>query len=145
MGCRPSQWQWIASQAVHLLPPPAVYSRPKADTCQSLSSVSPTSHPTLQDFLKSPEKFARLGARPPSGVLLVGPPGTGKTLLAKAVAGAMAGPWPPGAAALRGIARLAGWLSMARITSGHKGGAWRLGWLLRKGQLLRCVVQWWLV
>ena len=38
-------------------------------------------------FLKSPEKFARLGGRIPKGVLLVGPPGTGKTLLAKAVAG----------------------------------------------------------
>ncbi|MEG0825860.1 MAG: ATP-dependent zinc metalloprotease FtsH [Bacilli bacterium] len=41
----------------------------------------------LIDFLKSPKKFTRLGARIPKGVLLVGPPGTGKTLLAKAVAG----------------------------------------------------------
>ncbi len=39
------------------------------------------------DFLKAPEKFARLGGRIPKGVLLVGPPGTGKTLLAKATAG----------------------------------------------------------
>ncbi len=39
------------------------------------------------EFLKSPKKFASLGARIPSGVLLVGPPGTGKTLFAKAVAG----------------------------------------------------------
>ena len=38
-------------------------------------------------FLKTPEKFAKLGGRIPKGVLLVGPPGTGKTLLAKATAG----------------------------------------------------------
>ena len=39
------------------------------------------------DFLKSREKFQRLGARIPKGMLLVGPPGTGKTLLARAIAG----------------------------------------------------------
>jgi cell division protease FtsH len=41
----------------------------------------------IVDFLKSADKYTRLGAKIPKGVLLVGPPGTGKTLLAKAIAG----------------------------------------------------------
>lgn len=41
----------------------------------------------LVDFLRHPEKYSRVGARMPKGVILVGPPGTGKTLMARALAG----------------------------------------------------------
>lgn len=41
----------------------------------------------IVDFLKEPEKYRRLGARIPKGILLTGPPGTGKTLFARAIAG----------------------------------------------------------
>jgi len=45
------------------------------------------------EFLKTPDKFRRLGGKIPKGILLVGPPGTGKTLLARAVAGEAAVPF----------------------------------------------------
>jgi cell division protease FtsH len=45
------------------------------------------------EFLKEPEKFIKLGARIPKGVLMAGPPGTGKTLMAKAIAGEAAVPF----------------------------------------------------
>ncbi len=41
----------------------------------------------IVDFLKNPDKYTKLGAKIPKGLILIGPPGTGKTLLAKAVAG----------------------------------------------------------
>ncbi len=47
----------------------------------------------IVDYLKSAEKFKKLGAKIPKGALLIGPPGTGKTLLAKAVAGEAAVPF----------------------------------------------------
>lgn len=45
------------------------------------------------EFLRTPDKFTKLGGRIPKGILLVGPPGTGKTLLARAVAGEAAVPF----------------------------------------------------
>jgi cell division protease FtsH len=58
----------------------------------TFSDVAGAEHAKLElqeiiEFLKEPDKFARLGARVPKGVLMAGPPGTGKTLMAKAVAG----------------------------------------------------------
>ncbi len=49
----------------------------------------------IVDFLKNPKKYSRIGAKIPSGVLLLGPPGTGKTLLARAVAGEAGCPFFP--------------------------------------------------
>ena len=58
-------------------------------TFEDVAGVDEAKQETVEivEFLKTPEKFANLGAKIPKGVLLVGPPGTGKTLLARAVAG----------------------------------------------------------
>jgi cell division protease FtsH len=58
-------------------------------TFADVAGVDEAKHDLVEivEFLRTPQKFQRLGGRIPRGVLLVGPPGTGKTLLAKAVAG----------------------------------------------------------
>ncbi len=58
-------------------------------TFDDVAGVDEAKHDLVEivEFLRSPQKYQRLGGRIPRGVLLVGPPGTGKTLLARAVAG----------------------------------------------------------
>ena len=66
-------------------------SKKQRETCDfsnvAANAEALTSLMELRDYLMSPEKYARYGARMPRGVLLYGPPGTGKTLLARALAG----------------------------------------------------------
>ncbi|MGQ9615137.1 MAG: ATP-dependent zinc metalloprotease FtsH [Spirochaetota bacterium] len=69
---------------------PKVYGKKEADI--SFDDVAGLDEVKIElkeivEFLKNPDRYSRIGARLPKGVLLVGPPGTGKTLLARAVAG----------------------------------------------------------
>jgi cell division protease FtsH len=68
--------------------------RPKTTFADVAGEDEPKSElAEIVEFLKQPDKYRRLGARLPRGVLLIGPPGTGKTLLARAVAGEAAVPF----------------------------------------------------
>jgi len=71
---------------------PSVGRRPLQDESVTFADVAGADEAVaelteIRDYLEDPERFLRLGARAPRGVLLVGPPGCGKTLLARAVAG----------------------------------------------------------
>ncbi len=71
-----------AAAAHTTTPPPSTTFEDVAGVDEAKEELS-----EIVDILKNPERYSKLGARPPCGVLLCGSPGTGKTLLARAVAG----------------------------------------------------------
>ena len=83
---------WLLWKTVGMMPrvrPTRVDSRSKSSvTWEDVAGVEEVRGELMEvvDFLRDPERFERLGAKVPKGLLLYGPPGTGKTLLAKAVA-----------------------------------------------------------
>src|SRR5713226_2398252 len=83
---------WLLWKTVGMMPrvrPNRVDSRSKSSvTWEDVAGVEEVRAELMEvvDFLRDPERFERLGAKVPKGLLLYGPPGTGKTLLAKAVA-----------------------------------------------------------
>src|SRR2546422_9714826 len=83
---------WLLWKTVGMMPrvrPTRVDSRSKSSvTWEDVAGVEEVRAELMEvvDFLRDPERFERLGAKVPKGLLLYGPPGTGKTLLAKAVA-----------------------------------------------------------
>lgn len=74
------------------LPPVAIEESLPGDNATRFSDVAGCDQAKAEvrevvDFLRNPERFRRVGARMPTGILMAGPPGTGKTMLARAVAG----------------------------------------------------------